>query len=113
VGVILYQPDGHMSVQISTGSRTSFASGDPFRATDGEAANAWRTYFGYWGSFAVDAEKREVVHRVEGSSFVNWVGTEQVRQFRFDGPDRLILETRSSSGHSTVIWRRTVADKHL
>ncbi|MBV9405512.1 MAG: lipocalin-like domain-containing protein [Acidobacteriaceae bacterium] len=105
-GLILYQFDGHMSAQLSTGNRKKLSCGDPFDASPDEAAEAWGTYFGYWGSFSVDAERGVVVHRVEGSSFSNWVGTEQVRQFRFDGTNRLILETHSPSGHSTVIWQR-------
>ncbi|MBV9302474.1 MAG: lipocalin-like domain-containing protein [Acidobacteriaceae bacterium] len=105
-GLILYHPDGHMSAQVSAGSRKKLACEDPLEASPEEAAEAWRTYFGYWGSFAVDAEKRVVVHRVEGSSFPNWIGTEQVRHFRFDGANRLILETQFPSGHSTVIWQR-------
>jgi hypothetical protein len=105
-GSILYQADGHMSAQVSVGSPAKFASDDPLRASAEEATEAWRTYFGYWGTFRVYPEKRVVMHRVEGSSFPNWIGTDQVRHFRFDGANRLILETQSSSGHSTVIWQR-------
>jgi hypothetical protein len=106
LGSILYQADGHMSAQVSVGSPTRFASDDPLLASAEEATEAWRTYFGYWGSFEVYAEKRVVVHRVEGCSFSNWIGTEQVRYFRFDGVNRLILEAQSSSGHSTLVWQR-------
>jgi len=105
-GLILYQRDGHMSAQLSVGSRKRLACEDPFDASPEDAAEAWRTYFGYWGSFAVDAEKRVVVHRVEGSSFSNWIGTEQVRHFRFETANRLILEAQSPSGHSTLTWQR-------
>lgn len=106
LGLILYHADGHMSAQVSVGNPARFASEDTLRTNAAEAANAWRTYFGYWGSFKVYAEKGVVVHRVEGCSFPNWIGTEQVRHFRFDGANRLILETQSSSGHARVIWQR-------
>lgn len=109
-GLILYQADGRMSAQISTGSPARLASDDPFEATAEEAAEAWRTYFGYWGTFTVNTEQGIVVHHVEGSSFSNWIGTVQVRHFRFDGADRLILETTSSSGRWTLIWRRRGAE---
>lgn len=105
-GLILYQANGYMSAQLSVGSPARFASDDSLRASVEEAAEAWRTYFGYWGSFKVDMEKSIVVHRVEGSSFSNWIGTEQVRHFRFDRADRLILETPWSSGRFTLIWQR-------
>jgi hypothetical protein len=105
-GLIVYQANGRMSVQISVGSRKKLACEDPFQASPEEASEAWRTYFGYWGSFAVDLEKCVVMHHVEGSSFSNWIGTEQVRYFRFDEGNRLILESQSTSGHSIVTWRR-------
>jgi hypothetical protein len=107
-GSILYQSDGHMSAQVSVGSPMRFADDDPDRASAEEATKAWKAYFGYWGSFEVFAEKRVVVHRVEGSSFSNWIGTEQVRHFRFDGDNRLILETQSSAGRYILVWRRRV-----
>lgn len=105
-GSILYQPDGRMSAQVSVGSPAKFASKDPDQASSEEAAEAWRGYVGYWGTFRIHAEKGEVVHRVEGSWFPNWIGTEQVRQFRFEGRDRLVLETQSSSGRYTLKWER-------
>ena len=111
-GSILYQADGCMSAQVSTGSPARFASEDPFQVSVEEAARAWRTYFGYWGSFEVHTVRGIVVHHVEGSSFSNWIGTAQVRHFRFDGADRLFLETASSSGRWTLIWERRKAE-HL
>jgi Lipocalin-like domain len=105
-GSILYQPDGRMSAHVSVANPPRFTAEDPPQASMEEVAQAWRSYFGYWGSFQVDPEKRLVLHRVEGCSFSNWIGTEQVRHFRFDAANRLILETSSSSGHSKLIWQR-------
>jgi hypothetical protein len=105
-GAILYQADGRMAAQVSAGSRARFAHDDPNLASAEEAAQAWQTYLGYWGTFTVIAGKQVVVHRVEGSSFPNWIGTEQVRQFRFDGADRLILAAESSGGRYELVWRR-------
>jgi hypothetical protein len=105
-GSILYQADGRMSAQVSVGSPAKFANEDSGQASAEEVAEAWGTYFGYWGSFEVRADKGVVVHRVDGSSFPNWIGTEQVRHFRFDGANRLILEAPSPSGRFTLIWQR-------
>jgi hypothetical protein len=109
-GMILYLANGYMSAHLSVNNPARFASDDSFQATAEEAAKAWQAYFGYWGTFKVDAEKAVVVHRVEGSSFSNWIGTEQVRHFRFDGADRLIRETPSSSGLFKAIWQRKAAE---
>jgi hypothetical protein len=106
MGLILYQADGHMSAQLSVARPKRLVSEDPLCASADEAANAWQTYFGYWGTFQVDADKGVVLHRVEGCSFPNWIGAEQVRHFRFDGADRLILEAQSGSVRSNLIWQR-------
>jgi hypothetical protein len=95
-----------MSAQVSIRNPTKFANDDPAGASDKEATQAWRTYLGYWGTFKVFVDKQVVVHRVEGSSFSNWIGTEQVRYFRFDGANQLILEVQSFSGRSTLVWQR-------
>jgi hypothetical protein len=55
------------------------------------------------------SEERVVLHRVEGSSFPNWIGTEQTRHFHFDGANRLILEAESASGRYTLTWQRRSA----
>ena len=107
VGLLVYDAGGRMSAQVSTGSRTNLSSDDSLEVSVEEAAAAWRTYFGYWGSFKVCPEEGVVVHRVEGSSFPNWIGTDQARHFRFDGANRLVLETKSVSGRYTLIWQRT------
>ncbi|MBV8898040.1 MAG: lipocalin-like domain-containing protein [Acidobacteriaceae bacterium] len=107
VGLLVYQADGRMSAQLSTGSPTKLSSDDSLEVSIEEAAGAWRSYFGYWGWFKVCAEDGVVVHRVQGSSFANWIGTDQARHFRFDGANRLILETESASGRYTLTWQRT------
>jgi Lipocalin-like domain len=109
VGLLVYQADGRMSAQVSSGSPTRLASDDSLEASVEEAASVWRTYFGYWGSFKVCPEERVVVHRVAGSSFPNWIGTKQTRHFHFDGANRLILEAESASGRYTLTWQRRSA----
>jgi len=108
-GMLVYQADGSMSVHISVGNPARLA-GEDFRDAGAEdAAAAWRSYFGYWGTFQIHAEPQRVVHRVEGSSFANWIGTEQVRQFRFDASGCLLLETDFADGRYSLRWQRKSA----
>jgi len=105
-GMLVYQAGGAMSVHVSVGEPKRLASEDFETVSAEEAAAAWRSYLGYWGTFEVDAHQQRVVHRVEGSSFANWIGTEQVRHFRFDEGGRLILEADFAEGHYTLTWQR-------
>ena len=48
-------------------------------------------FFAYWGSYVVDEAAGTVTHHVQGSLSPDWVGTAQVRGFRFQDPDNLYL----------------------
>ena len=106
LGSIQYQADGHMSAQVSAQNRPTLSSDDLLEASVEEASDAFKSYLGNWGSYTVFAEGCVVVHRLEGSSFPNWVGTEQIRHFRFDESNRLILEAHLCAGHFTLTWRK-------
>jgi Lipocalin-like domain len=110
-GLIIYSSDGHMSAQLSVRNPKRFVDEQILRADPEEANEAWRSYLGYWGTFRVDSQNGVVFHEVEGSSFPNWIGTEQVRHFRFD-KGHLILEAKSLEGNSTLIWERSSARTH-
>jgi Lipocalin-like domain len=58
--------------------------------TDEERAQALRTMIAYTGRYRV--EENKVVTKVEAAWNEAWVGTEQVRFFRFEG-DRLLIES--------------------
>jgi hypothetical protein len=106
LGLLLYETSGHMSAQLSVATPKRFAGEDFLQASDLEAAEAWRKYIGYWGTFQVYPDQSLIVHRVEGCSFANWIGTEQHRHFRFDDSNRLILEAESPSGHTMLVWQK-------
>ena len=57
-GIIIYAPDGYMSVQIMRPGRPKFASGDWFDSTDKEIKEAARGYFAYSGPVHTDEEKK-------------------------------------------------------
>ena len=57
----------------------------------------------YWGDYTVDAAAGTVTHHVEGAFSGGMIGTDQVRYFRFEGEDRLVL---SPGGQSELTWVR-------
>jgi hypothetical protein len=91
-GLILYAPDGHMSVQIMEPGRAVPESADWTALTPEEYAAEARSYFAYAGTFEVDEEAGTVTHRVQVSLFPRWVGDGQVRTVEFEG-DRLTLSS--------------------
>src|SRR5262245_413511 len=57
--------------------------------TDSERARALRTMVAYTGQYRVEDGK--IIVRVEAAWQEAWVGTDQVRHYRFEGNDRLNL----------------------
>lgn len=77
----------------------------------GEGPEGFRD-LSYWGTYDLDEENGTVTHHVLGSSSESWVGSDQLRGFRLDGPDRVTLlvlgrvgEERSSPS-SELTWER-------
>ena len=89
-GMLIYTASGHMSALLMRRDRPKFASDDPFEGTPEEIQEAFEGFDAYCGTYEVDAEKGIIIHHVEGSRLPGWVGSDQVRHFRFSG-NRLIL----------------------
>ena len=98
-GYIVYDPTGHLSVQIMrTPAARPFASGDDAKGSDAEVRAAYDGYVAYFGTYEVDAKQGVVVHKVEGSLMPSYTGTDQPRPFRVEG-DVLTIEGDSEGVH--------------
>jgi len=87
-GQITYTADGRMSAHLMR------APEDP--------SDAPPQYLSYWGRYSLDAGAGTVTHHVIGSDQANWIGSDQVRAFDFEGDDRLVL----SLGSNRLSWVR-------
>jgi hypothetical protein len=105
IGQIVYTASGRMSAQLMRPGQPRFQAGNAREATDREVVTAFHNFASYYGSFRIDAEAGAVVHEVEGSSFPNMIGTDQVRYYRIEG-DRLDLEADSPPGRAQVAWQK-------
>jgi Lipocalin-like domain len=89
-GRLVYDAGGHVALQIAKAGRARFASDDLEAGTAEEARRAFDGYHAWFGRFAVAADERSVVHRIEASLFPNWEGAEQRRLVTL-GEDGLVL----------------------
>ena len=92
IGQIMYDERGYMSAQLMDADRPAFASNDWLKGSPAEVAAAFKGHRAYFGTYDVDEKAGAVTHHVQGSSFPNWIGTDNVRYYEFAG-DRLILRT--------------------
>jgi len=88
----MFDANGRMSIHLTDPERRNFASGDFLRPTSDELMEAFTGYFGYFGSYTVDAEAGIVTFHVEGAAYPNYVGTDQKRFYEIEG-NRLVLRT--------------------
>lgn len=105
-GYIVYDPTGHLHVQVMrTPATPPFASGDDAKGSDSEVRAAYDGYVAYFGTYEVDAKQGVVVHRVDGSLMPSYTGTDQPRPFRVEG-DVLTIEGDSQGVHFLRQLRR-------
>lgn len=110
-GIIMYLPNGLMSVQIGA-ARPSARAGAGFDSiSDEEALSYAETWYAYYGRFEVDEENSQVRHFIEGSLFAFETGLTLVRNLRLDD-DVLTLRTVNLSNgpegetFNELTWKR-------
>ena len=99
-GQLIYTSGGRMSAHLMRAER------DADRFTDLAGPTALRaltasTYFAYWGGYSIDKASATVTHHVTGGLSAGFAGSDQVRHFRFEGGDRLILSPASQAPSET------------
>ncbi len=110
LGTIIYDASGNMAVQIIRADRPKFVSGDKYNGTPEEVKAAFEGSLAYFGRYEVDEAAGTVTHRVVGSEFPNWVGSDQTRYFVFSG-EQLTLSTPPMPmggvmATGVLVWKR-------
>ena len=109
-GQLFYDARGNMSGHVMRVDRPAFASNDPGSGTDAEVRAAFEGHVSYFGTYTVDPIARTVIHHVRGASYPNWIGHDQIRYYRIDGP-HLVLSTppivdRGEALEYILTWER-------
>jgi Lipocalin-like domain len=91
VGLIVYQPNGYMAIQMMHDPRPMFSK-SAITATSDELKNAYFGYYAYWGTYNIDGTEGTVEHNVQSSLFPAEVGRKYKRSFSINGT-KLVLTT--------------------
>jgi Lipocalin-like domain len=110
-GLLIYTPEGRMTVQLSAANRARFASDDMWKGTSEELKAAFNGYLAYFGRYELNEADGVILHHVEESMFPNWTGNVQRRSISLEG-DRLTLSTLPGpvGGRvvtATLVWERS------
>lgn len=106
-GQLIIGDSGRYSLQIFKTERTRFAR-DKNEGTAEEFASAVKGSSTHYGTVTVDPKKELLTFTIEGSSFPNWEGSVQRREFTLEGDVlRYRVPARPDGSIPISIWRRT------
>ena len=107
VGCIMYTPEGRMAAHLMRRQRDLFRSDNRRESTPEERAAAFLDFFSYCGPYKLQPDAWDTItHRVEACSFPNWVGTDLVRNFRFEGDSLTLWAALASGAKNILVWKR-------
>lgn len=94
-------------ITVMRSDRPKYAIELPSKGTAEENKATAEGTMTYFGTYSVNEASRVIAIHIEASSFPNWSGTDQVREFAISG-DQLTLTARAlaTGGHADVVWKR-------
>ena len=113
-GRMMVDSAGHYSIQIFRPGRPNFVSGDKARGEPGEYRSAVLGSSTHFGRVRIDEAAHQLSFDVEASSFPNWEGKRQVRNYTYAGGVLSYAVPASASGSGTVaysVWRKVSTSK--
>lgn len=96
VGMLIYTPDGHMSVQLM------------YPASEKSLSNEYvqNGYEASFGSYDVNAATHTLTHRVQGSNTGDrLVGKDLPRVYQLNGHGQLVIKSARPDEHWSVTWQ--------
>lgn len=109
-GMAIYQEDGHMSVQIMSEGRLSYAGGDLHSGPQKAVAAAANGYLAYSGFYKLDPESSSIEQNILVSLNPNWEGDTQIRYIRFREHQLVISSEpvfiQGEHQNNEIIWER-------
>jgi Lipocalin-like domain len=109
LGLMMVDRAGRYSIQIFRPGRPAFASGVKAQGQPEEYREAVLGSSTHFGHVTVDAPKHQLQFDVEASSFPNWEGKRQLRDYTYANGVLTYAVPASASGNGTIaysVWRR-------
>jgi hypothetical protein len=106
-GIAFFDAGGHFIITVMRAGRTKYGIDFPTQGTADENKATAQGTMTYFGAYSVDEAQHTIALHIEASSFPNWNGADQKRDFAIAG-DRLTLTARAlqTGGYADVIWKR-------
>lgn len=106
-GRLIVDANGRYSLQILKSERLRFSADSKADGTVDEFKSAVMGSSTHYGTVTVGENEKLLTFSIEGSSFPNWEGTVQKRQYRLDGAELSYQVPPRADGSIPVsVWRR-------
>jgi Lipocalin-like domain len=83
VGMLMYDATGYVAVQIMRNPRPEFAGNTASFPAPKDVQLAYRSYYAYYGTYTIDAQKKIITHHLQGSLRPGDVGKDFIRAYTF------------------------------
>ena len=108
IGYLMYDKTRHMCVTLANPNPPRWAN--PAKPTDSERVLTHKSMEAYCGTYELREQQHQVIHRPELAEWPHYIGSDQVRNFRFEN-DRLILSLEETIPNgerrrSQITWQR-------
>ncbi|MFO7320245.1 MAG: lipocalin-like domain-containing protein [Chloroflexota bacterium] len=101
-GILMYDNDGNMSVQLM---RTDERAAEYTDLSD--LRTAMEGYHAYFGRYEVDEAQKLVRHHVTGSAYPDYRGTTQIRYYELEGNTLTLRgEADTTRPARVMVWQR-------
>ena len=106
-GIVMFDAGGNFSLFIAKPDPAKFASNSRLQGTPEEYKAAVHNAIAYYGTYKVDEAAKTITWSIEASTFPNWYGATQRRQFSINGDElRFTNKVGSSGGAVLAVLKR-------
>jgi hypothetical protein len=107
-GQVTFGPNGRMSFIITRSDIPKFASNNRQAGTPEENKAVVQGSIAYFGRYSVSNRAKTFTVHIEGTTFPNWIGTDQKRPFTISGGELKWTTPITSLGSGTAldVWKR-------
>ncbi len=107
-GTVMFTSSGRTAVVITRADLPKFASNNRTTGTPEENKATVAGSIAYFGTYDVDEAGKVLTTHVEGSTFPNWLGTDQKRTLEVSGGEMKFINKAPSMGQGvvTATWKR-------
>ena len=104
-GQLAFDGNGRFTIVVTRADLPKYAAKVRAKGTADEMKATVQGSVAYFGSYTVEGS--DIVYKVEGSTFANWIGETQKRTFKLTGDDLVYSNTPTPGGPTAELtWKR-------